>query len=86
LAIDADSLRFRPGKGQTPDSEAWTFASGLAEVSVIDVLERTLQGPPLAVYHRGLRIRTVEGSEATIYLSGLRQDHLGEVISQLRAL
>ncbi|MDQ3157104.1 MAG: hypothetical protein M3Q98_10330 [Actinomycetota bacterium] len=86
LRIDRGHLRFRPGKWQTPDPEAWSFEPSLAEISDVDFVERTLRGAGWAAFHRGLRIRTGDGSEATFYLSGRARHKLDEVVPNLRKL
>ena len=80
LSVEEGELRFRPGKGQRSAPAAWTFNSALPDVAEITTVERTLHHLPWSVEH-GIRIRTLDGSQATFYLLGRASDRADVVVA-----
>jgi hypothetical protein len=80
LSVEEGELRFRPGKWQGSASAAWTFSSPLAGIAEITTVERTLHHLPWSI-ERGIRVRTVDGSQATFYLVGRARDRADVVVA-----
>lgn len=85
LSVEEGEFRFRPGKGHTSAPAAWTFHSALASVTEMAIIERTLQNLPLTL-ERGIRVRTLDGSQATFYLVGRARDRAEVVVAGVREL
>ena len=85
LSIEVDELRFRPGKGHASAPAAWLFDSNLTAIADVTTVERTLQDLPFSL-ERGIRIRTVSGSQATFYLLGAARNRADVVVSGLSEL
>lgn len=85
LCVERDELQFRPGRRQAPGSGAWFFEFTFAGIIDVEIVERTLQELPWSL-ERGLRVRAVDGQEATFYLCGRGKGKADVVVRGLRTL
>ena len=85
LSIEEGELRFRPGRGHGSAPAAWPFKSELTAIADVTTVERTLQNLPFSL-ERGIRIRTLNGSQAAFYLLGCARDRADVVVAGLREL
>jgi hypothetical protein len=85
LAVEEGHIRFRPGKGHGSAPAAWSFTTELSGIADVATVERTLKNQPFSL-ERGIRIRTVEGYEATFYLVGRARDRADVVVAGLLEL
>ena len=85
LRIEDGELRFRPGNGNASAPADWSFSSALAEIADIETVERTLQNFPMSL-ERGIRVRAIDGSQASFYVVGRARDRADVVVAGIREL